>query len=363
MGSLVLDSLAVRGFRTFRSLNIERLARVTLLAGRNGVGKSFVLDAVRFYARRGLPGELLDQLAARNELARLPVVRPRWSDDWRDRAEALRCLFYGWPLLGARPSFTVKGSAGDVVVQVVPREDLPGQLALPLAGDTAGTGDLALGIWADRPTAVLLDRLFDPRTGARYETGSTDGTRVLTIGAQGLDEERAATLFDAVWLDHELKEEALRALSLVHADVEEVNFASSHRPDKARSAEARVRGGGRVSLAALGEGAPRLLNIALAMANAADGLALIDEVDRGLHHSVHADLWGLVLRLAARLNVQVVATTHSRDCIDGLAQALTSDLEADGLLVRLDRQGDHHQAVTYDRRRLSIAATDHIEVR
>ena len=49
--TLHLDSLYISGFRGIPKLEIPRLGRVTLLAGKNGVGKTTVLDAVRMYRR------------------------------------------------------------------------------------------------------------------------------------------------------------------------------------------------------------------------------------------------------------------------------------------------------------------------
>lgn len=50
---LQLPDLRIRAFRAVGELAIPRLGRVTLIAGRNGVGKTTVLDAVRLYAARG----------------------------------------------------------------------------------------------------------------------------------------------------------------------------------------------------------------------------------------------------------------------------------------------------------------------
>ena len=52
-GRLHLPDLSIAGFRGIERLSIPRLGRVTLLAGRNGAGKTTVLDAVRVYASRG----------------------------------------------------------------------------------------------------------------------------------------------------------------------------------------------------------------------------------------------------------------------------------------------------------------------
>ena len=52
---LHLPDLLISNFRGIDRLSIGRLGRVTLLGGRNGVGKTTVLEAVRVYAARGRP--------------------------------------------------------------------------------------------------------------------------------------------------------------------------------------------------------------------------------------------------------------------------------------------------------------------
>lgn len=108
----------------------------------------------------------------------------------------------------------------------------------------------------------------------------------------------------------------------------------------------------------------RLLGIVLAMANAKDGILLIDEIENGVHYSVQPDLWELIFRLARRLNVQVFATTHSWDSVEGLQQAMLEEKQEDGLLIRLSLKGeDTIKSVLYDGRRLEIATRERIEVR
>ena len=66
--NLHLPELSVNGFRGVDQLSIPRLGRVTLLAGKNSVGKTTVLDAVRVYAGRGRYSVLSELLRDRQEL-------------------------------------------------------------------------------------------------------------------------------------------------------------------------------------------------------------------------------------------------------------------------------------------------------
>ena len=65
---LHLPDLAIQGFCGIRDLTINRLGRVTLIAGMNGVGKTTLLDAVCAYAERGRQSTLQDILSRRHEM-------------------------------------------------------------------------------------------------------------------------------------------------------------------------------------------------------------------------------------------------------------------------------------------------------
>ncbi len=66
---LHLPDLVIKGFRGIEDLSISRLGRVTQVSGKNSVGKTTLLDAVRVYAARGRYSVLNNILRTREELA------------------------------------------------------------------------------------------------------------------------------------------------------------------------------------------------------------------------------------------------------------------------------------------------------
>jgi predicted ATPase len=96
---------------------------------------------------------------------------------------------------------------------------------------------------------------------------------------------------------------------------------------------------------------------------AGGGVLLIDEIDTGLHYSVMGDMWRLVYDAAKRLDVQVFAATHSRDCTQSLA-AIVEAGEAprpEVTIQRIERGNPHAVAFTDDE--IRIAAEIGAEVR
>ena len=81
-----------------------------------------------------------------------------------------------------------------------------------------------------------------------------------------------------------------------------------------------------------------------------------------MHHSVQLDAWRAIFRLAARLNIQVFATSHSWDAIEAFQKAAAETPEH-GVLVRLTRKGEHIVPTVYCEEDLRVATRDRIEVR
>jgi hypothetical protein len=117
----------------------------------------------------------------------------------------------------------------------------------------------------------------------------------------------------------------------------------------------------RVPIGSLGEGMWRLLALALALVEARGSVLLVDEIDIGLHYSAQTDMWRMVKQAAEELDVQVFATTHSRDCIYALAQLARADVTVGSDLSIQRIEGEH--AVAYTEREIVLAAERGIEVR
>ena len=116
------------------------------------------------------------------------------------------------------------------------------------------------------------------------------------------------------------------------------------------------------SLKSMGDGILRLFQIVLALVNAQDGILLIDEMENGLHWSIQPKVWDVVFRLAEKLDIQIFATTHSRDGIEAFDAVWKKNVQA-GAFIRLDLRADGVAATPYDCETLSDALETDVETR
>ena len=112
-----------------------------------------------------------------------------------------------------------------------------------------------------------------------------------------------------------------------------------------------------------GDGMRRLLALSLSLIKTTNGILLIDEIDTGLHWTTMEEMWRLIVNTARKSNVQVFTTTHSYDCIRGLASLVESstELASEISVQKVDRS--LARAVTLDAENIRIAVAQDIEVR
>mgnify|MGYP001573482648 CR=1 FL=1 len=124
------------------------------------------------------------------------------------------------------------------------------------------------------------------------------------------------------------------------------SVAAANETDRIRPAEivARIRGSyRRFPVTSLGDGTIRILGIALACKNARGGVLLIDSLENGLHCSVMPRFWRFLVKTARELNVQVFATTHSKDLLESLSilhgesPELAQDVSVHRLTIGVDK--------------------------
>ena len=218
-----------------------------------------------------------------------------------------------------------------------------------------------------RDTAQEIPRLYTDNGDIHpsFWNSQTEDVRCESLGPELLSNTAIARLWDHVALtDYETH--TVQALNLLYSNtIQRIAVIGDETQNRSgRRAVVKIDSQERpVPLKSLGDGAVRLFGAALTLANSRDGFLLIDEAENGIHHSIQPDFWKMVLKTAHENNVQVFATTHGWDCVVGFARAATDLDEVEGILVRLERNGEKIHAIEYAEDDLNIAAEQGIEVR
>ena len=374
----MLTSLTLRNFRSLRSISLEQVGRITLIAGKNGVGKTALLEALWL-----LSGPDLPELGSRvNTLRGLPLLGPEdiFKDlfrnydamnpirisargDWSNRPRTLDINLQERSEIDSAPTGDL-GGAGASSVERTTRPQLEGNRELVFSyKHNDGRRYVSKAWWiadqlvpVDGPPAPALtgegirqqrqpvngrpDSIF--ATASYRDNPQTIASRFGAFQIRG-DETKLVELLSV--MEPRLQRLALiqvRNTPLIHAYLHGIS-----RP---------------IPVHLLGEGLNRILHVALSMGGAIGGLLLVDEIENGLHHTVQEELFAALLTFSNIFDVQIFATTHSEECVIAAHKAL-KDREKEFSFYRLEQFDGSVRAVHFDQETLGSTIKFNMEFR
>lgn len=366
----MLDSFYISEFKAFKSATLENLRRVNLIVGSNNAGKSCILEAIRLWSSNGSPSVIRDIIRSHDVDISTFRRKRRSRDEFlelddlflEDEAEdPVRFLFHGFHYqtdldiaISLGPSDIEERLSISLGLYKTTRSEdgVPRRTKVEPAmfSDYDGESELVLEIRPGRSRRFLypVDTLWLRRGVIRPSSLDELPSRPLTIvGTAGVSSTQVAQLWDRVSLTPD-QDRVLECLRLIEPRIEGLTLVSER---EAASSSHRIpvvslRGeGGRFPLKTMGDGVTRLFHIALSMVNARGGLVLLDEFENGLYWEVQDQLWPIIFKFAEEFDVQVFATSHSKDCIGGFLDAVATDRES-GALFRVEKTDE---SVSIDR--------------
>lgn len=363
----MIRNLKLQGYRSFKSYELHDLARVNLLVGKNNSGKTSILEAVQFLASGGSPSVLRGIAGKRGEIKYLGDPDRQYRSRLRTMVD-ISGFMYGHRF-GLGSEFSIRSSDQSRFVTVTVEENTgdlhPDQhrlfekdeddaelLAVRVSSTDAGD-DLLL------PATMDGTLHLDSRT-MRTTVDALPATPVQFVTASSLGVDSMRRMWDQVMLARQ-ELEVIDALKLVEHNLDSIHFLNGYgRGDIVLGLHNTAR---RTPIGSHGDGTRRLLALALSLTQLSGGVLLVDEIDTGLHWTVLEDLWRLVIEQAAKASIQVFATTHSYDCIRGLASLAASrpDLATEFTVHKVERALTH--SVGFDSADVESAIDHEIELR
>lgn len=356
-----LPSLHVRNFRMLEDFTLEKLGRVNLLVGGNNSGKSTVLEAVRVYAGNGESG-LLARIAHSHDETKLEGVKP-FEDFFSGRSfpeDSLKTIY-----IGNEDSFLELQhgylTQEELVIERSNGQKVTTQVAVFITKDEAiheakklyeairimKNGVVVEGVSLDLSPS---SRMFDMSDREKFPNTACSFVPTSFVYPDDLARE-----WDKIGLS-DFVPWVRKAVRFIAPTFENIQFVKDSRFSGAQQNEMSERIGvvktsdcsKPFPLNSMGDGVVRVLQLALKIYSAQGGFLLIDEFENGLHYSIQEKVWEMVFSLAEELDIQVFATTHSRDCISSFAAVAHRNKVTEGMLIRMGRsalKGDNNKVI------------------
>ena len=365
----MLKSLKIENFRGFETLELKQFGRINLLVGENNCGKTSILEAIQLLCSRGNLEPLSQLMFSRGEVLmndepNTPLYRKNLLDVCH--------LFYGHDL-NTDSNFTIISGNDSLACRIDIQSFQQGSLFNDSYDDSQDiTQNLAMSLdWISSQDVEKIRLLLSPEGGVLSDYSQRNrrelknpAIKTQFVTSSSLTSDEMIELFDQIVLKPE-EEIITKALQTIDSQIERIASVASRVRYSGRSGFKIRRSGTTqpVPIGSMGDGIWRMLGLSLAAACTKDGVLLVDEIDTGLHYSAMAKMWKMIWETAKQSNVQVFATTHSRDCwesLEGIARM--DDAEEEGITIHRIEKGRDRTAI-FDARKIIVASEMDLEVR
>jgi len=353
----MFKSVRVKNFRAITELQVDGFSRVNLFVGHNACGKTTFLESVFFLigatnprlplnvnAFRGLPyiSTALWSTYFHNTNTSIPIEIAAHDSEVGEQYLRIAPRYEGLKSNG------VASDSADSFDTVVSASDVSREIN-GLRLEYVDPGDLDTTIVSE---VFLQDEELQVHRGADGTPRPKRGSFVMALRGDLRDRfsqvQRKKGVPEVVGL---LKRIEPSLVDLRIGDPQGWLYADTGAPEL-------------IPVNLMGGGIVKFLSTALTMLNLQDGVVLIDEIENGLDSASMGKLWDAIFDWAQRLNVQVFASTHSRECIRAFSDHAEANLfGAEAKLFRIERKDERFRAVEYTRELLAESLESEWEVR
>lgn len=313
-GFQMIRSIDIRNFRCYRNLTLDVPARLNVIVGDNGSGKTSLLEAI-FLA-----------LCSTSQIA-LRYRQDRGLDSaFNGTTRRIEEAIFGDMFTGRDTRspimISLDGDGEDKRRVTVTRGASTSALTF---GDSPTNAVLTLPIRFTWTNANGEDFVIAPQIGGSQlifpETGE-DLANFFFVPTHGM--------IGSVELANRFSD-----LSAMGRRGEFVRFVSREYPwiqdlrveavAGAPAIFADVKGVGSLPLPSVSSGINRAVGYMLCMASRPKSVVLIDEIEVGTHYSHHKAIWSGIVGFMRSYDSQLFITTHSKECLEALAVAVKGD--------------------------------------
>lgn len=337
----MIDKMTIKNFRGFRDLTLDGMRRINFLLGPNGAGKTAVMEALALAASqssyaavllrrfRGLPPPnapvlhlltLFDDLFYRFDANQAIEITLEGKNKPKDKKFSRRLT------IGRESTATV------TIPLNTPAADFSAQSTDIFRSPVSFTWNHEA---EDTPPDKFTETPQITQAGFQFASG-TRHLPLIFIPARGFfDGATAAENFTRLARDNKEKN-FINVMKSVFPDIEDISVAYEQNIGQLWvEAKGLAR---KASISLLSDGISHISQILLGIASNVGGIALIDEVENGIHFKSYGRAIKAIDEFAAEFKTQVFITTHNDEILEAFLH--TRDAKDDDFSIIVCHRND-----------------------
>jgi len=358
----MITDVLIRNFKCFKSLTVPELGRITLISGRNNVGKTALLEALFLFLDQRNPTTVLNQYSRRGIKQITLTTEAIWGPIFCDYAMDGEILI----------SLTKNGNHEQVTVRFNREFAPPPSMTVQTEERQISTDEkpTILAVEIEHTTKsgekIILYHFCDPNNQSRPTVVSkTIPSKIPIQLASFLPSkehnppgEIAKQFSNLARQDRE--NEAVEFLRIIEPRLENLKIITEGPNSLVHG---KLKGLTRtLPINFMGEGMEKLLALIVAITHSPNRIILLDEIENGLHYSILPKIWEALGKALRKYDCQLITTTHSYECLQAAHEGL-SELPEDFRYIRLHRKDKEISAKLSNYDMIGTAIKTNLEVR
>jgi len=357
----MIADVLIQNFKCFDKLTIPEFGRVTLIGGRNNVGKTTLLESLFLFLDRMRADMILRQYGWRGieGIAIDPEVM--WAPVFHNY-DMEKSILVSVTMNGAREDMRITFNP-DFVLPSTKGTQLDNSHEVSTNEERARSSSLDIKYTGPKGHVNQLSHLSFDTNGQpliHVEHGKGNSLPGVFLAARKHTSSRETTNRFSKFVKQGRESEVVRFLKIIEPRLETLKIVTE---GPSSLVHGKLRGASRTrEIHLMGEGMEKLLNLILAIAGTPKGCVFLDEVENGLHYSGLSDIWRAVGNALTEYDCQLFTTTHSKECLEAAHKGL-ADVADDFRYVRLEQRGEEIRANISNHEMVGAALSSDLEMR
>jgi len=355
MGAFLINSISINNFKIIKNLENVPLKQITLIGGKNNIGKTTLLEAIFFYLDCNTP-QVFEKLFSWRMFSGAWIPQKTWEKFFfdSDLSNEINIL--------VNKTNNIKGH-----VNIKYLADYETSVQIPVTDKNGITT-----IKKNFPSLEIVHSSNDcvdyqahflcHNTLYNYIKEIDQLQEQLSVFYMGermsLFERNAEYLGILDKADEQDKilpllkyfEPNLVRLQLINENGNDIIYADLGNKNK-------------IPVNMLGDGFCRCLTMALIITSKNANVLLIDEIGSGIHYSAQENIWHFLVEASELYDCQIIATTHSNDTLKAFNNVICDKDASNYSYIRLGKNKNEIKPYTFSTDILSYSLSSELEIR
>ena len=309
MSEHFIRNIEIKNYKCFEDFKAEGFGRVNLIGGKNNVGKTAFMEAccINIYAK--------DVDTLYTTLMYVTYVREKLEYINRIFTQKDDTAFFE-----NIKEYSAKSNINDISYKLLHKN---------------GIKEYEFNLNGNQTTINVQDFSYDRKLT----------TSILFLDGKGFTNKHLKKIY--VEVQKQDKEDSLNSfINEFDNNIEKFKIFDNSPECKRVNSDKYIR------LSEFGDGLRNYISIIVALYACKDSYIFIDEIENGIHYTNLDRLWEIILTISQEQNVQVFATTHSKECIEAYARVSKKLNDKEITFLDMGRKKDNSIAMitmNYDR--------------